>query len=147
MRTNQTDLPSNRAASYVRTATKPQQYSISNQVGAIREYAKRCGMQIVKEYSDEGKSGLNVQDRESLAQLIRDVQNGQINFSSILVLDVSRWGRLQDADESAYYEYIFRQAGVSVHYCAVRLEKDSSLASAILKCVKNLSAQIRKLFK
>jgi len=118
-------LPSNRAASYVRTATKPQQDSISNQVDAIRKYANRCGLQIVKEYVDEGKSGLNVQDRESLTQLIRDVQNGQINFSFVLLYDVSRWGRFQDADESAYYEYICRQAGVSVHYCAVHLERDN----------------------
>jgi DNA invertase Pin-like site-specific DNA recombinase len=124
MRTNQKNLPSNRAASYVRTATTPQQDSISNQVCAIREYAKRCGMQIVKEYFDEGKSGLNVQDRESLTQLIRDVQNGQINLSSVLLYDVSRWGRFQAADESAYYEYIFRQAGVSVHYCAFHLERN-----------------------
>ena len=126
MKTIQTDLPSNRAASYVRTATKPQQDSISNQVGAIREYAKRCGMQIVKEYSDEGKSGLNAQDRESLTQLIRDVRNGQINFAFLLMHDVSRWGRFQDVDEGAYYEYICRQAGVSVHYCAVHLERDNS---------------------
>jgi DNA invertase Pin-like site-specific DNA recombinase len=126
MKTNQTDLPSNRAASYVRTATKPQQDSISNQVNAIREYAKRCGMQIVKEYCDEGKSGLNVQDRESLRELIRDLQSGQMNFSFILLYDVSRWGRFQDADESAYYEYICRLAGVSVHYCAPHLEQDNS---------------------
>jgi DNA invertase Pin-like site-specific DNA recombinase len=125
MRTNQKNLPSNRAASYVRTATKPQQDSISNQVCAIREYAKRYGMQIVKEYSDVGKSGLNVQDRESLTQLIRDVQNGQINFSFVLLYDVSRWGRFQNADESAFYEYICRLAGVSVHYCATHLERDN----------------------
>ena len=123
MRRNQKNLPSNRAASYVRTATKPQQDSISNQMCAIREYAKRYGMQIVKEYFDEGKSGLNVQDRESLTQLIRDVQNGQINFSIVLLYDVSRWGRFQNADESAFYEYICRLAGVSVHYCATHLER------------------------
>ena len=120
------DLPSNRAASYVRTATKPQQDSISNQVGAIRKYAKRHGIQIVKEYFDEGKSGVNVQDRESLTQLVRDIQSGQMIFSFVLLYDVSRWGRFQDADESAYYEYICRLAGVSVHYCAPHLERDNS---------------------
>jgi DNA invertase Pin-like site-specific DNA recombinase len=125
MRKKQKNLPSTRAASYVRTATKPQQDSISNQVDAIRKYAKRCGLQIVKEYVDEGKIGLNVQNRESLTQLIRDVQNGQINFSFVLLYDVSRWGRFQDADESAYYEYICRLAGVSVHYCAPHLKRDN----------------------
>ena len=67
------------------------------------EYAKRRGFVIVKIYSDEGKSGLNIQGRDSLAQMIKDVQSGGINFSAILVYDVSRWGRFQDADESAYY--------------------------------------------
>jgi DNA invertase Pin-like site-specific DNA recombinase len=136
MRTNQTDLPSNLVASYVRTATKPQQDSINNQVGAIREYAKRCGMQIVKEYFDEGQSGFNVQNRESLTQLIRDVQNGQINFSSVLLYDVSRWGRFQDDNESAYYEYIFRQAGVSVHYCAFHLERNDGPDFPTTECGK-----------
>jgi DNA invertase Pin-like site-specific DNA recombinase len=125
MRKKQKNLPSTRAAIYVRTATKPQQDLISNQVDAIRKYAKRRGLQIVKEYVDEGKSGLNVQNRESLTQLIRDVQNGQINFSFVLLYDVSRWGRFQDADESAYYEYICRLAGVSVHYCAPHLKRDN----------------------
>src|SRR5213078_1035315 len=98
--------PPNLAAAYVRMSTEHQQYSTSNQMDVIQEYAKRRGMQIVKEYSDEGKRGLNIQGRESLARMIQDVQNGQIKFSAILVYDVSRWGRFQDADESAYYEYI-----------------------------------------
>ncbi len=103
MSTSRTVLPPNNAAAYVRMSTEHQQYSTSNQMDVIREYAKRRGKEIVKEYSDEGKSGLNIQGRESLGQMIEDVQNGQINFSSILVYDVSRWGRFQDADESAYY--------------------------------------------
>ncbi len=140
MNTSQTVLPLNNAAAYVRMSTEHQQYSTSNQMDVIREYAKRREMQIVKEYSDEGKSGLNIQGRESLARMIQDVQNGQINFSSILVYDVSRWGRFQDADESAYYEYICRRAGVSVHYCAEQFENDGSPVSTIVKGVKRAMA-------
>jgi DNA invertase Pin-like site-specific DNA recombinase len=73
-------LPPNNAAAYVRMSTEHQQYSTSNQMDVIREYAKRRGMQIVKDYSDEGKSGLNIQGRESLAQMIQDVQDGKINL-------------------------------------------------------------------
>ena len=98
----------------------------------IREYAKRKGLEIVKEYSDEGKSGLNIEGRDSLAQMIQDVQGGQAGFSNILVYDVSRWGRFQDADESAYYEYICRKAGVAVHYCAEQFENDGSPVPAIV---------------
>jgi DNA invertase Pin-like site-specific DNA recombinase len=37
--------------------------------------------------------------------LLDDVQSGRADFNTVLVYDVSRWGRFQDADESAYYEY------------------------------------------
>src|SRR5512136_458085 len=128
------------AAAYVRMSTEHQQYSTQNQMDVIREYAKRRGLEIVKEYSDEGKSGLNIQGRDSLAQMIQDVQNGGVPFSCILVYDVSRWGRFQDADESAYYEYICRQAGVAVHYCAEQFENDGSPVSTIVKGVKRAMA-------
>src|SRR2546426_9186451 len=128
------------AAVYVRMSTEHQQYSTSNQMDAIRDYAKRRGLQIVKEYSDEGKSGLSIQGRDSLSQMIQDVQNEEAGFSAILVYDVSRWGGFQDADESAYYEYICRRAGVSVHYCAEQFENDGSPVSTIVKGVKRAMA-------
>jgi len=121
-------------------STEHQQYSTSNQMDAIREYAKKRGLEIVKINSDEGKSGLNIQGRDALAQMIQDVQSGEAKFSSILVYDVSRWGRFQDADESAYYEYICRQAGVAVHYCAEQFENDGSPVSTIVKGVKRAMA-------
>jgi len=130
----------NLAAVYVRMSTEHQQYSTSNQMDAIREYATRRGLTIVKVYSDEGKSGLNIQGRDSLAQMLKDVQSGNVQFSCILVYDVSRWGRFQDADESAYYEYICRQAGVAVHYCAEQFENDGSPVSTIVKGVKRAMA-------
>src|SRR5580693_2345665 len=128
------------AAAYVRMSTEHQQYSTSNQMDVIRDFAKRRGMQITKDYSDAGKSGLNIQGREALAQMIKDVQDGKVNFSNILVYDVSRWGRFQDADESAYYEYICRRAGVAVHYCAEQFENDGSPVSTIVKGVKRAMA-------
>ena len=134
------ELRQRRAAAYVRMSTEHQQYSTSNQMDVIRECAKRRGLEIVNEYSDEGKSGLNIQGRDSLARMIQDVQNGLANYAWILVYDVSRWGRFQDADESAYYEYICRQAGVSVHYCAEQFENDGSPVSTIVKGVKRAMA-------
>ncbi len=130
----------NCAAVYVRMSTEHQQYSTSNQMDVIREYAKKRGHEIVKEYSDDGKSGLNIKGRGSLGQMIREVHEGKAHFKSILVYDVSRWGRFQDADESAYYEYICRQAGVSVHYCAEQFENDGSPVSTIVKGVKRAMA-------
>jgi DNA invertase Pin-like site-specific DNA recombinase len=138
MSTSQTVSPPISAAAYVRTATQDQA-SASKQMDAIREYAKHRGMQIVNEYADVGKDGLSAQGREALAEMIRDVQNGHINFSAILLYDVSRWGRFQDADESAYYEFICRRAGVSVHYCGEQFEGEAIHVSMIVKCLKKSS--------
>jgi DNA invertase Pin-like site-specific DNA recombinase len=140
MSRGETGRAPNWAAVYVRMSTEHQQYSTNNQMDVIREYAKRRGLEIVKEYSDEGKSGLNIQGRDSLTQMIADVQAGEEKFSCILVYDVSRWGRFQDADESAYYEFICRRAGVTVHYCAEQFENDGSPVSTIVKGVKRAMA-------
>jgi DNA invertase Pin-like site-specific DNA recombinase len=128
------------AAEYVRMSTDHQQYSTANQSEAIREYADRNGFKIAKTYIDSGKSGLNLDDRDALKELIEDVQNGRADYSTILVYDVSRWGRFQDADESAYYEYICKRAGISVHYCAEQFENDGSPVSTIVKGVKRAMA-------
>src|SRR5688572_13036946 len=104
-----------RAAEYVRMSTEHQKYSTENQAEAIRRYADQRGIQIVRTYADEGKSGLKLDGRDALKRLIDDVQNGRAEFETILVYDVSRWGRFQDADESAYYEYICKRAGIAVH--------------------------------
>ena len=52
------------AAAYVRMSTEHQQYSTSNQMDTIKEYAVHRGMEIIKIYSEEGKSGLNNHGRD-----------------------------------------------------------------------------------
>ncbi|MDE2420916.1 MAG: recombinase family protein [Gammaproteobacteria bacterium] len=121
-------------------STEHQQYSTLNQADKIREYAARRDIEIVRTYTDEGKSGLNIVGRQGLQELIRDVQAGATDFEIILVYDVSRWGRFQDADESAYYEYICRQAGIQVAYCAEQFENDGSISSTIVKSLKRSMA-------
>jgi DNA invertase Pin-like site-specific DNA recombinase len=133
-------LPRYRAAQYVRMSTEHQQYSTENQRDKILEYATQRGIQIVRTYADEGKSGLRLDGRLALQQLIRDVENGTADFQIIIVYDVSRWGRFQDADESAYYEYICRRAGIQVAYCAEQFENDGSPVSTIVKGVKRAMA-------
>ena len=130
----------NCAAVYVRMSTEHQQYSTSNQMDVIREYAKKLGFTIVKEYSDQGKSGLNMEGRESLGEMLKDVKEGRAEYSVILVYDVSRWGRFQNPDESAFYEYACQQAGVFVHYCAEQFSNDGSPVSTIIKSIKRTMA-------
>ena len=134
-----TPLPS-RAALYVRMSTEHQQYSPENQLEVVRQYAAAHSMEIVQTYSDHGRSGLNIAGREGLNQLMADVEDNQADFSALLVYDVSRWGRFQDVDESAYYEYVLKRAGIRVHYCAEQFENDGSMSSSVLKTLKRSMA-------
>lgn len=129
-----------RAAQYVRMSTEHQQYSTNNQADKIREYADKRGIEIVRTYADDGKSGLSIEGRAALQKLLADVETGAADFNLILVYDISRWGRFQDADESAYYEYICKRAGIDIAYCAEQFENDGSPVSTIVKGVKRAMA-------
>ena len=106
-----------RAAQYVRMSTDLQKYSIENQAAVIGVYAQAHDLSIVRTYRDEGESGLKLKNRTGLIQLLDDVQSGRADFDNILVFDISRWGRFQDVDESAHYEFLCKQAGIKVAYC------------------------------
>ncbi|MGC1782076.1 MAG: recombinase family protein [Acidobacteriaceae bacterium] len=124
----------------MRMSTEHQQYSTENQSDVIRRYAVAHGMEIVRTYEDSGRSGLNLSGRSSLQELLKDVESGRADFNCILVYDVSRWGRFQDTDEGAFYEYLCKRANIKVHYCAEQFENDGSLPSSVLKTIKRAMA-------
>jgi DNA invertase Pin-like site-specific DNA recombinase len=121
-------------------STDLQKYSTENQVEAIRRYAEQRGFEICRIYEDSGRSGLKVDGRDGLQRLMRDVQSQAPDFRAILVYDVSRWGRFQDADEAAYYEHLCSRAGIRVHYCGEQFDNDGSIGSILLKNVKRVMA-------
>ncbi|MCK1721326.1 recombinase family protein [Bradyrhizobium sp. 141] len=129
-----------RAAQYVRMSTDHQRYSTQIQAAAIAVYAAQHELVIVRTYGDEGRSGLRIQRREGLIELIDDVRSGRADFDHILVYDVSRWGRFQDVDESAYYEFTCRQAGIKVCYCAEEFDNNGSVIASIVKNIKRVMA-------
>jgi len=129
-----------RAAQYVRMSTDYQRYSIENQAAVIAAYAQAHNLTIVRTYADKGESGLKLRNRDGLIELLDDVQSGHAEFGHILVFDVSRWGRFQDIDESAHYEFICKQAGIKVAYCAEQFENDGSLISNVVKNLKRVMA-------
>lgn len=130
----------NRAAQYVRMSTDMQKYSIENQLPAIALYATRRGLTIARRYDDVGKSGVNIKNRTGLKSLISDVRSGKFDYATVLVYDVSRWGRFQNSDESAHYEFLCKEAGVRVEYCAEQFENDGSLALTVIKNIKRAMA-------
>lgn len=128
------------AAQYLRMSTELQQYSLDNQSATIARYADEHGFEIVKTYADAAKSGLVLKHRAGLRGLLNDVMNGGAAFKAILVYDVSRWGRFQDADEAAHYEYLCKSAGIPVLYCAEMFVNDGTMPNAIMKALKRAMA-------
>ncbi len=129
-----------RAAQYVRMSTEHQQYSTENQADVIRDYAAKHDMDIVRTFEDAGKSGLQMRGRDALRSLIDTVTTGAADFSAILVYDVSRWGRFQDVDESAHYEFTCKSLGITVHYCAEQFVNDGTIGSNVFKTLKRAMA-------
>lgn len=125
---------------YVRMSTSLQDRSIEHQCQQLQDYADERGIEIVKMYADAGKSGLCINGRDGLQELMADVKAGTTDFTMVLVYDVSRWGRFQDTDEGGHYEYLCRQAGIQVIYCAEQFANDGSAISAILKGMKRTMA-------
>jgi DNA invertase Pin-like site-specific DNA recombinase len=121
-------------------STEHQQYSLENQSAAILEYAESHGFDIVHTYTDAAKSGVVLKHRVGLRQLLHDVVAGDVLYRAILVYDVSRWGRFQDTDEAAHYEFLCKSAGVRVHYCAETFSNDDALSSMIMKSLKRVMA-------
>ncbi|HEY1926408.1 MAG TPA: recombinase family protein [Caulobacteraceae bacterium] len=129
-----------RVAQYVRMSTDHQDCSIAYQVAHNAAVASEMGFEIVATFADEGVSGLTFEPRESLRQLIEQVTRGAASFSSILVYDISRWGRFQNPDEGAYYEFICARAGVPVIYTSDRSLNDGSLTATLLKSIRRVMA-------
>jgi len=132
--------PSVRAAQYVRMSTDQQSFSIGFQKAAIEDYARDNGQVVVRTYEDAGISGLDLANRPALRRLLADILSGDIDFQVILTYDISRWGRFQDPDQAAHYEFICRNAGVPVEYCAEKFTNDGSPMSGVIKALRRIMA-------
>ena len=81
-------------------STDHQKYSTENQADAIRHYAASRGIEIVRTYADDGKSGLSIDGRASLQRLIAELTYKHHPHG----------GRLQD--EVLAFATDFREAGI-----------------------------------
>lgn len=129
-----------RAAQYLRMSTGAQIYSLDNQAAALGAYAIAHGYEVVRTYQDAGLSGRTAHRRTGLQALLADVLSGRADFQAVLVYDVSRWGRFENVDESAHYEFVCRQEGVEVIYCAEAFDGFDPVSRSVLKQVRRVMA-------
>ncbi len=127
-----------RAAQYLRMSTESQRYSLVNQAAAISAFALHEGYEVVATYEDAGRSGVTFEKREGLKALLSDVVKGAGDYTAVLVLDVSRWGRFQDPDQAAFHEFTCRAAGVDVKYVGEQF--DYGPTGSIMKQLKRVMA-------
>ena len=132
-------MPARFAAQYIRMSTDKQDLSPVVQKEAITAYASARGMQVVATYEDEGRSGVHLKNRPALLRLLHDVTESK-SFTTVLVYDVSRWGRFQDTDAAAYHEYHCRLHGVEVVYVAEMFGAEVNPITAMLKSMKRAMA-------
>ncbi len=77
----------------VSTAMQVDGYSLNAQREKLHKYAEYQGMQIVGEFTDEGRSGKNVVGRLAFQDMLSKIKNGEDNVSYVLVFKLSRFGR------------------------------------------------------
>jgi DNA invertase Pin-like site-specific DNA recombinase len=127
------------AAQYLRVSSAGQAQSLVQQATEIADFAQERGYSVEATYQDSGRSGLTLSGRPAFQKLLRDILSGENSYALVLVQDISRWGRFQDTDEAAHYEYICRAAGVDIIYCRDTVDCDVRSA-ALYKTVKRLMA-------
>ncbi|HOX06839.1 MAG TPA: recombinase family protein [Planctomycetota bacterium] len=121
--------PLRKAVAYYRhSAQDRQENSIPIQRDRVRAFAREHGIEIIREFADAGKSGLSTEGRDSFNEMLNDyVAGGKEGFELVLALDVSRWGRFQDIDLSAYYTGLCQKHGKQVVYTTIGFPKQDDL--------------------
>lgn len=115
-----------RAVAYYRhSAQDRQKNSVEIQSDQVRRWATDNAVEIIHEFSDRGKSGLTAEGRPAFTEMM-DWVRARTDFSKVLVLDVSRWGRFQDLDLSAQYSAECTRYGKQVVYVNLGVENDGS---------------------
>ena len=80
---------------YTRVSTSMQVdgYSLDAQKEKLKRYAEFQDMVIAGEYSDEGKSGKNIEGRPQFLQMLKDIEAMKDKVQYVLVFKLSRFGR------------------------------------------------------
>lgn len=80
---------------YTRVSTSIQidGYSLDAQKDEIYKYIKAYDYEVAGEYSDEGKSGKNIEGRPQFRQMLHDIENKKDDVKFVLVYKLSRFGR------------------------------------------------------
>ncbi|MGA8806693.1 MAG: recombinase family protein [Thermoanaerobaculia bacterium] len=127
-------------ALYLRRSTNErlQADSLKVQEQILRAYAADHGMDVVEVFRDSA-SGTSTKHRVAFLKMVETITHGA-SFSSVLVRDVSRFGRFFDVDEGAFFEVLFLGHGVKTVYCEEVFASDTSPMASLVKNVRRVMA-------
>ncbi len=77
----------------VSTAIQVEGFSLDAQKVKLKKYADAMDMQIIDEFSDEGKSGKNIDGRPGFQEMLKRIKAPDNNIDFVLVYKLSRFGR------------------------------------------------------
>ena len=77
----------------VSTAIQVDGYSLDAQRDKLTKYAEYQDMEVVKEFSDAGHSGKNINGRPEFSRMLEEIASGTDGVSYVLVFKLSRFGR------------------------------------------------------
>ena len=129
-----------KSAIYIRMSTELQVESPENQEREILAYADTYGIEIVKIYADLGVSGMTAERREQFQALLDDVEYRRNQYSIVLYLDDSRWGRFVDSRDADYYRMRLERKGVICQACDKPLTMTNTIVDRIMTMLKDESA-------
>lgn len=129
-----------RAAAYIRMSTELQVESPENQERGIRTYADAYGIEIVKIYADLGVSGMTAEERKQFQAMLDDVASGRNEYSIVLYLDDSRWGRFLNSRDADYFRMLLERRGVICQSCDKALTMTVTFPDRIMTMLKDESA-------
>ena len=127
------------AAAYIRVSTDDQlEFSLDAQIKALKEYAKRNDMIILKEhiYADEGISGKRADKRPAFMKMIATSKKKPRPFEVILVHKFDRFARSRE-DSVVYKSMLKRESGIRVISITEQMEDDkfSVILEAMLEAM------------
>lgn len=129
-------------AYYRHSAEDKQENSVPIQRAHARKFAEQHGIEIIHEEADEGKTGLLANRPGFIALFDNWIENDAApQFEYILVYDVSRWGRFQNQNEPAHYEFRCTMRDKRVIYIEDGFPKeDQQLIGSLQTAVKRYMA-------
>ncbi|GHU96030.1 hypothetical protein FACS1894156_6540 [Bacteroidia bacterium] len=129
-------------AYYRHSAEDKQENSVAIQREHTEKFAREYNIEIIHEEADEGETGL-LDTRPAFKRLFVDwIENKEApHFDYVFIFDVSRWGRFQDQNQGAYWEYMCKKNGKEAVYVSIGFPSDPLSASLQISVQRYMAAE------